>query len=187
MKTVTIYTDGFYFDLPETLAVFGGNAEEEKPVDRSLISGMTDLSAYIYDKSCAGTPGTKADEAPQRIFDGSTASKWCETTTATPYVAFRTKTPVYLSAYAFCAGNDTASHTDRNPKCWTLWGSADGENWVPLDSVYNGQMKTSNYSQSVYLANESTPACSYFVLTIHALNGSGSTMQISELSLYGTV
>ncbi|MBQ9468219.1 MAG: hypothetical protein IJU52_04345 [Clostridia bacterium] len=45
-------------------------------------------------------------------------------------------------------------------------------------------MKTANYSESIYVTDAS-PACSYFVLSVHATADGGSTMQLSELRLYG--
>ena len=163
-----------------------GGQSAESPIDASLLTSLTDLSDLIVDKSARGTSGANADEAPQRIFDGQTNTKWCETSTAAPYVMFRTDTPVTVSAYALWSANDTANHQGRNPKCWTLWGSADGENWTAIDRVYDGQMNTANYTSSAYAAGASVPGCSYFVLVVHS-TVDGTTMQLSEMQLFGTV
>ena len=181
-----IYSKALYFEKPSSLDSYTGGQTAESPIDASLLSGLTDLSAQVVAKSARGTSGTGAGEAPQCIFDGNTATKWCETSTASPYVMFKTKVPVTVSAYALWSANDTANHQGRNPKCWTLWGSADGVNWTAIDRVYDGQMNTANYTPSAYAAGSSVPGCSYFVLVVHS-TVDGTTMQLSEMQLFGTV
>ena len=181
-----VYSAGLRIAKPAEAETFTGEEQAETPLDKSVLAGLEDLSSLIIDKSGFGTPGTKADEAPQVLFDGSVSTKWCANTSASAYVTFRTKAPVCVSAYALYAGDDTAAHAGRNPKCWSLWGSADGENWVLLDGVRDGQMNKANYSASIYRA-DGEGAYIWFALSIHSFADGGRTVQLSELKLYGTV
>ena len=179
-----IYTDGFYANFRTELGKYEGTDQSENPLDVSVLDGLTDRSSLIYDKSGKGTSGTKADEAPQTLFDGQTSTKWCVTDSKSAYVMWKTKEAIGVKAYQLFAGNDTATHTGRNPKCWTLWGSVDGVEWVRLDSVYDGNMNTANFSASTY-KTDNDGEYGYFTLYIHSTADSGTTMQISEIKLFG--
>ena len=91
-----------------------------------------------------------------------------------------------VAAYALYSGNDTSAFPGRNPKSWTLWGSEDGVDFTAIDAVYDGGMNAADRSASVYAAESAGGAYSYFVLCIHKTADGGSTMQLSELKLYGT-
>lgn len=176
-----IYTTALYFENPGL--GFAGEQVAELPVSTTVLNGLTDVSSLVIDKSARGTTATGANEAAQRIFDGDTGTKWCCTNIENAYVMFKTKAPTSVAAYQLCAANDTAGFSGRNPKSWTLYGSADGENWTVIDSVYSGTMNTANYSASTYRADSDDAEFSYFVLYIHTIT-SGTTMQISELKLF---
>ena len=179
------YRKGLYFDFPAGCGAFTGDKAAETPLGKEALNGLKDLSGLIIDKSAKGTPGTGADEAPQLLFDGSTGTKWCENTSKNPYVMFKTKTPVSVAAYALYAANDSDVRKERNPECWTLWGSSNGEDWTVIDSVFNGQMNTAKFSASVYASTSGDEKFSFFVLAIHSTSDGGSTMQLSEFKLYG--
>lgn len=182
-QKIAPYWEGFFVNYPTALNVFGGESKAESPLDNSALLGRRDVSFLVYDKSATGTMGANANEAPQTLFDGSTATKWCVTDSTVSHVTFKTKEAVKITAYQLFTGNDTATHTGRNPKSWTLYGSIDGENWEIIDAVYDGNMKTGNYEANTFLVDD--PAeYQYFTLVVHSTVDGGKTMQISELKLF---
>jgi hypothetical protein len=120
------------------------------------------------------------------LLDGNTATKWCVTTGTPAYIGFKTYQPVTVTAYQLWTANDTASHTDRNPKSWVLYGSTDGVTWEVIDAVQDGGMSTTNYTASTY-AVDSPAAYSYYFLKIYSLTGSANTMQLSDIRLFGSL
>ncbi|MEK8226264.1 discoidin domain-containing protein [Oerskovia sp. M15] len=72
-------------------------------------------------------------EPPQRgaakLADDNSGSKWL-TRTTTGWVAYAFTEPVRITGYSLTSGDDSEG---RDPKNWTLEGSADGTTWVPLD------------------------------------------------------
>jgi len=182
-EKIAPYWEGFFVTFPTALNSFSGAQISENPLNDSVLSGMNEVSSLVYDKSATGTMGAKADEAPQTLFDGSTSTKWCVTTSATSHVMWKTKDSVAISAYSLYTGNDTATHTGRNPQCWTLYGSADGESWSVIDAVFNGNMKTANFTANTYKV-DSPEAYQYYVLVVHNTVDNGTKMQISEIKLY---
>lgn len=142
-----------------------------------------------------GTVGNTATENYENLFDGKKTdanfSKWCVQSNAeTPaYVVFRTSEPIVLNGYALVTGNDNASHTGRNPKDWTLYGSANydetsGEGaWAPLHTVTNDtQLTDVNYSSAVWSLAENHTLYQYYKLEITANKG-GNVLQLSEMEL----
>lgn len=182
-ERIAPYWDGFFVNYPASLGTFGGESNEERPLDPSAVLGMKDVSSLVYDKSATGTMGSKADEASQTIFDGDTATKWCVTDSSVSHVTFKAKAPIKVAAYQIFTGNDTSKFNGRNPKCWTLYGSVDGQSWEVIDSVYNGNMKTGNFEENTYLV-DSPAEYQYFTLVIHSTVDGGRTMQLSELRLF---
>ncbi len=177
------YWDGFFVNYPASLGNFNGAQLAENPLDISVLSGMNDISSLVYDKSANGTMGANANEAAQALFDGQTSTKWCVTESKVSHVTFKTKTAVTVCAYQLFAGNDTQKNPGRNPKCWTLYGSLDGVTWEIIDSVYDGNMSSDNYSANTYLA-ENEGLYQFFTLVVHESEDAGLKMQISEIKLY---
>jgi hypothetical protein len=181
------YDSSFYFELPVSLEYpKTATTVAEKPISDSIISSFVDLTSLIIDKSGRGTNGANSSETPQLLLDGNTATKWCVTTGTPAYIGFKTYQPVTVTAYQLWTANDTASHTDRNPKSWVLYGSTDGVTWEVIDAVQDGGMSTTNYTASTY-AVDSPAAYSYYFLKIYSLTGSANTMQLSDIRLFGSL
>ncbi len=177
------YTVGMEFTVPDLTYPANGPTTAEKPVSDSILSGLTNLTDRIIDKSGIGTIGANGAEAPQCILDGNTATKWCVTSGAPAYVAWKMKNPVTLSAYQLFAANDTEKFPQRSPKSWVLYGSKDGKTWEVIDAVFDGGLSTTNYSASTYKVDK--PAqYQYFALKFFSFT-SGTTMQIADIALYG--
>lgn len=181
------YTEAFLVEIP-AVPTYDGSTAAEPEVKLSTVKAYTDLSDLVIDKSLQGTAGFKSEESASRLLDGSTSTKFC-TANSAAVISWTTKEAVSVKGYVVTTGNDTGTHTDRNPKTWILKGSVDGKTWFVLDEVYDADLPASNLAQKAFLTDSDT-ACQYFALYIFAAEGGSGyntgKMQIAELTLYGT-
>ncbi|MFI8828476.1 GH92 family glycosyl hydrolase [Streptomyces sp. NPDC053431] len=71
-----------------------------------------------------------AGEVKENLIDLQPGTKWL-VFEPTAWLEFDLDQPVKLATYALTSANDAA---ERDPRDWTLKGSADGENWTVLDT-----------------------------------------------------
>ncbi|GAA0460362.1 hypothetical protein Ade02nite_14630 [Paractinoplanes deccanensis] len=69
------------------------------------------------------------NEISSKLIDGDANTKWL-TRTATGWVTYELASPAKITGYALTSAND---FDGRDPKDWTLQGSADGQAWTDLD------------------------------------------------------
>ena len=64
-------------------------------------------------------------------------------------------------------GNDTKSHTSRNPEKWKISGSADGKTWTVLADMKKGRsaMNKQNFTWNVF-AFDTTGQYKYYKIHI---------------------
>ncbi|MBR4206397.1 MAG: hypothetical protein IKQ92_13070, partial [Clostridia bacterium] len=88
-------------------------------------AGKNVITAYEF---VSGT-GSFGGEGPENLFDGNTGSKFC--TNQFPAEAVAKLDGVYtLNGFTMATANDNADYNGRSPNAWTLFVSADGENWT---------------------------------------------------------
>ena len=159
------------------------NTAETDAKGRKKMSGVTG-------NSTAGIPGNimnkvvevqasaenPPNETKERLVDGNVNTKWL-TFSPTGWVQVKLSEPIKVVDYALSSANDAPG---RDPKDWTLQGSADGLAWTDLDTrkgqVFDGRFKTNEYP----VAN--TTAYLYYRLNITLNNGDGLT-QLAEWQL----
>ena len=78
----------------------------------------------------ASAENTGGGEVKENLVDGEPSTKWL-TFEPGGWVEFDLDKPVELARYALTSAND---HDERDPKDWTLKGSADGKEWKTLDT-----------------------------------------------------
>lgn len=123
------------------------------------------------------------NEGAEKLFDGDVGTKYC-TDASSPYVVFAMKNPVTVKSYAIATGNDTSSYTGRNPQSWTLYGSTDGNSWNVINNVTNGSVTLKAVDSKYFkFTTNNTASYKYYKLQITSCV-SGSTVQLSEFSLY---
>jgi len=155
----------------------------------SSVTSRTKASSKIIARSVIGSAVTakhSSSNASRKenaycAFDGSTSTKWC-TETIPAYVDWKMSESVKLSHYVLYTANDTANNSGRNPVKWILKGSNDGVNWTTLDAVSNGSLPASNYEGTAFTI-KNPGSYQYYSMQFFEL-GSGSIMQLSEISLY---
>jgi type 1 glutamine amidotransferase len=70
------------------------------------------------------------NETKEKLTDGDANTKWLVRTPAA-WVAYELAKPTTVTGYALTSANDSAG---RDPKDWTLQGSADGTAWTDVDT-----------------------------------------------------
>ncbi|MBO0869476.1 MAG: ThuA domain-containing protein, partial [Micromonosporaceae bacterium] len=117
------------------------------------------------------------NETVQQVIDGLTSTKWL-TFTPTGWIVAKLAQPTVVNHYALTSANDSPG---RDPKDWTLQGSADGTNWTDLDTR-TGQSFPQRFQTNQYAFTNST-AYQYYRLNI-TLNAGDSITQLAELWLF---
>ncbi|MEH1167789.1 ThuA domain-containing protein [Micromonospora sp. CPCC 205539] len=69
------------------------------------------------------------NETKDKLTDGDSGTKWLVRTT-TGWVAYELSAPKRITGYALTSANDSSG---RDPRDWTLQGSADGQTWSDVD------------------------------------------------------
>ncbi|MBK1883913.1 discoidin domain-containing protein [Luteolibacter pohnpeiensis] len=99
----------------------------------------------------SGTQDPAAAEGTNMLFDGLTTTKWFRAEALVTgnelVIDFGTAPPTFDS-YNFANANDNATYI-RTPISWTLAGSDDGTDWIPLDVRSNEATVRTNYAYQV--------------------------------------
>ncbi|MGK5639141.1 GH92 family glycosyl hydrolase [Streptomyces sp. URMC 126] len=114
------------------------NAPETGPDGRARSSGVDGgdgqgLPGNATDKVTAvRASGENAEggEIKENLVDGEPSSKWL-VRQRTAWLEFDLSEPVAVARYALTSANDAPG---RDPRDWTLRGSADGKSWTTLDT-----------------------------------------------------
>ena len=131
--------------------------------------------------------GTKLDTASESMLAGNviglqslvdnTSDTQVTLTGSDKSVVYYSETPKRVSIYTLASGQDAS----KAPSAFTLYGSADGENWTELDSRTEQSFQWKQYVRPFCIANDKQAAYSYYKLTF---TGSGE-VQVSEWELLG--
>ncbi|WP_232323612.1 GH92 family glycosyl hydrolase [Catenuloplanes japonicus] len=116
------------------------------------------------------------NEVAANLTDGDLGTKWLAFAT-TGWAQARLDTPLTVTTYALTSANDVP---ERDPRDWTLQGSADGVTWTDLDTR-TGQTFADRGVTNVY-ALSSPGAYAYYRLSVTA-NGGAPIVQLAELQL----
>ncbi len=151
-------------------------AKKSDGVDGSSSTGIPgSVMGKVVEVSASGEY-TGAGEVKENLVDGDVSSKWL-VFTATAWVQVKLSEPVAVVDYALSSANDAP---ERDPRDWTLRGSADGQTWTTLDTQA-GQAFTARFQTRDYRFANST-AYQYYRLDI-THNGAGDIIQLAELQL----
>ncbi|MFH8366640.1 GH92 family glycosyl hydrolase [Streptomyces sp. NPDC018031] len=160
---------------------------ETAPDGRKRAAGVdgayaTGIPGNVTDKVTAVRASgehSSAGEVKENLVDGETTSKWLVFDT-TAWLEFELSEPVDVVRYALTSANDAAG---RDPRDWTLQGSADGSGWKTLDTrrdqVFERRQQTREF------AFDNTTRYRHFRLEITRNAGEGLT-QLAEVQLGGS-
>ncbi|WP_336320442.1 GH92 family glycosyl hydrolase [Streptomyces lavendofoliae] len=116
-----------------------------------------------------------AGETKENLVDLQPNTKWL-TFAPTAWVEFDLDRPVKVVTYALTSAND---HAPRDPRAWTLKGSADGTQWTVLDTR-EGQSFEKRFETRTYDFNNSTEYAHYR-LEITGNNGAPGITQLADV------
>ncbi|MFF9523695.1 GH92 family glycosyl hydrolase [Streptomyces achromogenes] len=123
----------------------------------------------------AGGENAGAGEVKENLADGEPGTKWL-TFEPSGWAEFDLDKPVGLRTYALTSANDYA---ERDPRDWTLKGSADGTHWTTLDTR-SGETFPERYLTKSYDLAE--PAVyQHFRLEVTRNNGAPDILQLADV------
>ena len=125
----------------------------------------------------ASAENTAAGEVKENLNDVDVNSKWLAFA-PTGWVQYKLAEPVAVVAYALTSANDAQ---ERDPRDWTLRGSADGQTWSTVDTQA-GQMFSARFQTKEYHFTNATPYL-YYRLDITANAGGVDLLQLAEWQL----
>ncbi|MFJ5772749.1 GH92 family glycosyl hydrolase [Streptomyces sp. NPDC093094] len=144
-------------------------------VDGGYSSGIPgNVTDHVTDVRASGE-NTGGGEVKENLVDSEPSTKWLVFQPA-GWTEFELDKPVKLTTYALTSANDYA---ERDPRDWTLKGSADGTDWKTLDTrtgeTFAERFQTKNY-------NLPEPAeYRYFRLEITRNNGALTITQLADV------
>ncbi|WP_438871365.1 GH92 family glycosyl hydrolase [Paractinoplanes lichenicola] len=116
------------------------------------------------------------NEGANNLNDGDAATKWL-VDTPTSWAQYTLDAPKEVVKYALTSANDSP---ERDPKDWTLEGSADGQSWTTVDTQ-TGQTFDDRFQTKTYEVS-SPGSFKIYRLSISA-HGSGNLTQLADLEL----
>ncbi len=189
------YTD-YSFSLSSNTAGYLYYKLEITATQGSEFMQLSELSLSYTDMSLlTALDGTersgKDSESYGSLLDGDTSTKWCVPVADEPYIVFKAAQKVRANAYILTTANDTASHPERNPKSWVLYGSNDYDEteksgtWTAVHIMTdNSTLGAVNFTPYTFTVNGSEDCYRYYKLVILKCAGdSDGLMQLSEFSL----
>lgn len=141
----------------------------------------------LIDRSTIAGPGGAGNHTADCLFDNLAKSgaagsnKYC-VGGSNVTVEWQMTEQVVITDYVVYTANDTETYPDRNPVRWTLYGSADGENYEVVHEVNDAGLPLTNYTPTAY-STGCTTAYSFYRLEMHTVEGAG-TFQLSEICLF---
>ncbi|SDL54731.1 alpha-1,2-mannosidase, putative [Lentzea albidocapillata subsp. violacea] len=192
-------TNGYAAAAPEEPGVgFSSSFEEGQPQPSWANTVETDAagnpkSAGVVGSDGAGIPGNVSDkvlevkangefadsnEVKENLVDGSVNTKWLVFTN-TGWASFRFGETQTIRKYALTSANDAP---ERNPRDWTLQGSANGTDWTVLDTRTDVSFTDEPFQTRLF--DVASPAAySHYKLDITRNNGSPNIIQLAEVQL----
>ncbi len=126
----------------------------------------------------ASAENTAGGEVAANLADGLPGTKWL-TFENKGWVEFDLDAPQSITRYALVSAND---HDERDPRDWTLQGSADGKEWKTLDTRA-GERFTERAQSKTYEIGGTPAAYAHYRLDVTANNGGPDATQLAEVQL----
>ncbi|MET9544670.1 GH92 family glycosyl hydrolase [Streptomyces sp. NPDC006627] len=164
-------------DWLNTVETAPGGGKKASGVNGAFSSGLPGSVMDHVTEVRASGENAGSGEVAENLVDGEATSKWLTFATS-GWVEFDLKEPAEVVTYALTSAND---HAPRDPKDWTLKGSADGKEWKVLDErkgeAFDGRHKTKKYD----FANAT--AYRHYRLDVTANNGAPDIVQLADVQL----
>ncbi|MFF7447927.1 MULTISPECIES: GH92 family glycosyl hydrolase [unclassified Streptomyces] len=149
--------------------------ERSSGVDGGYSTGIPgNVTDHVTDVR-ASAENTGGGEVKENLTDGEPGTKWLAFET-TGWVEFDLDKPVKVATYALTSAND---HAERDPRDWTLKGSADGKEWKTLDTRSGESFAERFQTRSYQLADPA--GYQHFRLDVTANNGADGLLQLADV------
>ncbi|MEU6931001.1 GH92 family glycosyl hydrolase [Streptomyces sp. NPDC046374] len=171
------------FEADETQPTWR-NTVEVGPDGKKRTSGVdggfvTGIPGNVTDRVTtlrASGENASSGEVKENLTDLQPGTKWL-VFEPTAWIEFDLDAPVKLATYALTSANDAA---ERDPRDWTLKGSADGKEWTVLDTRGGESFAKRFETRSYDLAGGGVTAYAHYRLEITKNAGAGLT-QLSDV------
>lgn len=191
-------TNGYAAAAPEEPGVgFSSSFEDGQPQPSWSNTVETDASgnpksAGVIGSDGSGIPGNVSDkvvevkangeyadsgEVKENLVDGSVNTKWLVFAT-TGWATFKFDQAREIKKYALSSANDSP---ERDPKNWTLQGSANGTDWTVLDTR-TGETFAERFQTKTYEI-AAPQSFQHYKLDVTLNNGSTNIVQLAEVQL----
>ncbi|KUO03566.1 alpha-mannosidase [Streptomyces caeruleatus] len=174
------FTSSFEADDPapdwlNTVDTAPDGTKRASGVDGGYSSGIPgNVTDHVTDVRASGE-NTGGGEVKENLTDGEPSSKWL-VFEPTGWVEFDLDKPAGIAKYALTSANDYA---ERDPRDWTLKGSADGKDWKTLDTR-SGETFAERFQTKTYDLTE--PAeYQHFRLEVGGNNGADGILQLADV------
>ncbi|WP_081241269.1 GH92 family glycosyl hydrolase [Streptomyces viridosporus] len=124
----------------------------------------------------ASAENTGGGEVKENLVDGEPGTKWLAFA-PTGWVEFDLDAPVETVRYALTSAND---HAERDPRDWTLKGSADGKEWKTLDTR-SGESFAERFQTKTYDLDASAVAAHRHFRIEFTKNHGGDIIQLADV------
>ncbi|MER5504865.1 GH92 family glycosyl hydrolase [Streptomyces sp. NPDC002766] len=163
-------------DWLNTVDTGADGAKRASGVDGGYSSGIPgNVNDHVTDVR-ASAENTGGGEVKENLADGEAATKWL-TFEPTGWAEFDLDKPMKIVTYALTSAND---YDERDPRDWTLQGSADGKDWKTLDSRAGESFSERFQTKSYDLAEPAE--YQHYRLDITKNNGA-DILQLADLQL----
>lgn len=152
-----------------TVEVGADGAKRTSGVDGGFASGIPGNVTDRVTELRASGENAGAGETKENLVDLQSGTKWL-VFEPTAWIEFDLDAPVKVVTYALTSANDAA---ERDPRDWTLQGSADGKEWKVLDSRAGQTFAKRFETRTFGLANDT--AYAHYRLEITKNGGAGLT------------
>ncbi|MFF9281773.1 GH92 family glycosyl hydrolase [Streptomyces griseosporeus] len=164
-------------DWLNTVDTTPGGGKRASGVDGGYSSGIPgNVTDHVTDVRASGE-NTGAGEVKENLVDGEPSTKWL-TFEPTGWAEFDLEGPQTVRAYALTSAND---HAERDPRDWTLKGSADGTSWTTLDTR-SGESFGERFQTKTYeIPAAAVGAYRHFRLEVTRNNGAADLVQLADV------
>lgn len=176
--TSSFETDEAQPDWRNTVEVGKDGKKRSSGVDGGFSSGIPGNVTDQVTELRASDENTGGGETKENLVDVSPGSKWLAFE-PTAWLEFDTAAPVGVATYALTSAND---HAERDPRDWTLKGSANGTDWTVLDTR-SGETFAKRFETKTYEigAPGEVTAYAHYRLEITRNNGASDATQLADV------
>ncbi|MFC8571747.1 GH92 family glycosyl hydrolase [Streptomyces sp. NPDC057245] len=162
-------------DWVSTVDTDADGGKRSSGVDGGFSNGIPGNVTEHVTRVRASGENTGGGEVKDNLADNEPTTKWL-TFAPTGWVEFDLDAPTKIVKYALTSAND---HPERDPRDWTLKGSADGENWQTLDTR-SGETFGEPFTTKTYDLAEAAEF-QHFRLEFTKNNGASDALQLGDV------